>query len=1137
MSSKNRRKFRRKLSQVRTRRAMMMETLESRELLAVTPLEVHVYDGTNNSMATADAARGSSITAAPSNPIGDNGAGDTTLIAHLGSNGGSQRFPGTRQPVPAPGGGDSYAVFIVGEVKIDNTNNPGGMWRFGSYADDNARIRIDLNQNGILEGSLNSVSGETVSYQGGCCNDSLGTSIAIPDGRYLMEMVFTEGGGGDYGEFYYGPGNPGTPVNSTNWSLIGQDDKGITLDLNEAPVINDLDSDLVNYGVPGSGPIALDLGGNATISDADSPANFDGASLTISYAAGAVQPTDALVIPGAGANVIVSGTTIGTIDGTDNGQGVNNLLINFNTNATPALVNTLIQTIRFDDGGASLIPTRVFDWTFDDGNGDTDTAQTTMSIDVGGAVVTHVWEGDVNTDWNTGGNWNTGNVPDANDVAIFNGTATSSTVNLNSPNAHTTFPGIQFVGTVQLDAGGFLFEANGSLVPKLIDQSAGNNEIASHILGADTVIDVDGGELTLSDSTNELAPISVVSVGAGAQVIANATTSESALGDSQVVLDGGTLELVGQVGTELGGVLSELEVWLDAADIDGDGNPDTFTNGQEFGTGGGQINGWQDKSGHDRDFDGMRNTPTFNTSSTHGGPAVHFDGGANELMWMNASHNPRSFIDGNGEFTLISVARYAAANERERVIAARTGHNWLFGFHGNRTNRGGHYDGWGSLDAQPVGGVTDENWHLHSNRMNVFGDATNPFGVWYRDGIELDQRGDGRGTGNSFNNNVPDGLALGGWDIGNGNREDSTSEVSELIMYNRVLSENELFAVENYLNAKYSLGLPVHPIAAIGIETSLNNDITISGDSTVVLTNVNEASMSDLTLNSGAVLNVDGNGNGVLEFRGDGSGVVINGAGDGVRGTAPDTQLNTLNSTGISLNNVGTTTADVVVNEVGDGTVILASANDNNDATWIVGGGTLELQDADALGDVVGSDPIIDAGRLLVTDVALSSNQVILNGGTLDANGISSVNNVTVTADSNMSSGTSLAINGTTDLGANELSFIGNGNVSINGDITGTGSTVKDGTGTITITVPTSYSGTTTVNNGVFALGGAGTPGDATGGTTVNDGGTLLLNGIIGPVDIGAEDVTLLMLLSAVTVTLLTLLMPLASSVPPFKIT
>ena len=36
MSSENRRKFRRKLSQIRTRRAMMLETLEPREMLAIT---------------------------------------------------------------------------------------------------------------------------------------------------------------------------------------------------------------------------------------------------------------------------------------------------------------------------------------------------------------------------------------------------------------------------------------------------------------------------------------------------------------------------------------------------------------------------------------------------------------------------------------------------------------------------------------------------------------------------------------------------------------------------------------------------------------------------------------------------------------------------------------------------------------------------------------------------------------------------------------------------------------------------------------------------------------------------------------------------------------------------------------------
>lgn len=194
-------------------------------------MTVAVYDGTNHTMATADAARGSNVTGAPTNPP-DNPGHDVISLAHLGSNGGSQRFPGTRSPVPAPGGGDSYAVFLTGYLRVDNSANPGGMWTFGSYSDDNSRIRIDLDQDGILEGSLTGIGGianETVVYQGGCCNDSLGPTIAVPDGVYLFEAVYTEGGGGDYGEFFYAPGATGTPVNSTNWALIGDGRLGISL--------------------------------------------------------------------------------------------------------------------------------------------------------------------------------------------------------------------------------------------------------------------------------------------------------------------------------------------------------------------------------------------------------------------------------------------------------------------------------------------------------------------------------------------------------------------------------------------------------------------------------------------------------------------------------------------------------------------------------------------------------------------------------------------------------------------------------------------------------------------------------------------------------------------------------------------
>ena len=147
------------------------------------PMNVAVYDGTTNSITTADAARGSSVTAAPTNPVGDNGTGDQIPLANIGSNGGTQYAVGDRSPVPAPGGGDSYAVFLTGYLKIDNTSNPGNQWTFGTFSDDNSRIRIDLNQNGILEGDLTGeggIGGETVVYQPSCCNVVLGNPVTIP---------------------------------------------------------------------------------------------------------------------------------------------------------------------------------------------------------------------------------------------------------------------------------------------------------------------------------------------------------------------------------------------------------------------------------------------------------------------------------------------------------------------------------------------------------------------------------------------------------------------------------------------------------------------------------------------------------------------------------------------------------------------------------------------------------------------------------------------------------------------------------------------------------------------------------------------------------------------------------------------
>jgi len=189
-------------------------------------MNVEVYDGTNASMSSADAARGSNVTGAPTNPA-DNPGPDTITLADIGSNGDGS-FPG-RNPVPSPGGGNSYAVCLTGYLEVDNSSNPGGLWTFGTFSDDNSRIRIDLNQNGILEGSLTGeggIAGETVAYQGSCCGVVLGSPVALANGFYAFEAAFTEGGGGDYGEFFYAPGNPG--FNTTNYALIGDSRLGIS---------------------------------------------------------------------------------------------------------------------------------------------------------------------------------------------------------------------------------------------------------------------------------------------------------------------------------------------------------------------------------------------------------------------------------------------------------------------------------------------------------------------------------------------------------------------------------------------------------------------------------------------------------------------------------------------------------------------------------------------------------------------------------------------------------------------------------------------------------------------------------------------------------------------------------------------
>jgi len=83
--------------------------------------------------------------------------------------------------------------------------------------------------------------------------------------------------------------------------------------------------------------------------------------------------------------------------------------------------------------------------------------------------------------------------------------------------------------------------------------------------------------------------------------------------------------------------------------------------------------------------------------------------------------------------------------------------------------------------------------------------AATPLGSFWKDGtlLALDA------GGAHATNYKPGRISLGGWDT----REFSQCEVAEVLLYNRVLTDEEITRVGHYLSEKYALGLPYTPPA------------------------------------------------------------------------------------------------------------------------------------------------------------------------------------------------------------------------------------------------------------------------------------------------------------------------------------
>jgi filamentous hemagglutinin family protein len=172
----------------------------------------------------------------------------------------------------------------------------------------------------------------------------------------------------------------------------------------------------------------------------------------------------------------------------------------------------------------------------------------------------------------------------------------------------------------------------------------------------------------------------------------------------------------------------------------------------------------------------------------------------------------------------------------------------------------------------------------------------------------------------------------------------------------------------------------------------------------------------------------------------------------------------------------------------GSGTLTLSGANDYTGATT-VSAGTLVITNATGLGTAAAGTTVASGATLDLQGVAVGSEAITLNGGTLAT-----------------STGTSSLI-GTVTMGANSTVNVSGTALTLNGVVSGAYALTKSGSGALTLAAANSYTGATTVNAGTLVVTnatGLGTTGVGA-GTTVANGSTLDLQGVV----VGNEAITL----------------------------
>ncbi len=258
-------------------------------------------------------------------------------------------------------------------------------------------------------------------------------------------------------------------------------------------------------------------------------------------------------------------------------------------------------------------------------------------------------------------------------------------------------------------------------------------------------------------------------------------------------------------------VKNGLTLWLDA------GDPNTISVSASI------LLQWRDKS-------------NFNQSVVLNGNPKVISNAQNSLTAISCSTTAGLYCATyfSAPVTIIYASKQTGG-ANERVLQSHTIDNWLLGYWGGNVNNA-YFEGW---VVGPGGIGSDTTARIHSCTIGGFGLNSS----FYSSGNQLGSNGNGT--------TAPHGIGINGGGAIPG--EASNCAIFEILIFNRILSNNELYKVHTYLNYKWGINC---------IDSSIN-DISNNGYTSGSLVS-GSIKLPSYSPANGGILNFNGLNNAIV---------------------------------------------------------------------------------------------------------------------------------------------------------------------------------------------------------------------------------------------------------------------------------